>query len=172
MVEYSNKTDEALFAAIGRLTVSWAHLELGLDAMIDTIFYDLENPPKEKELPIALRRKLKYLRKAVKLIPMRPGDAEEYAALIDNIAKESDIRHDIIHGAIVEHTEGTGTARAIRIIRERGKFSQKEIHLTIQSVMEAVVRVNKLAPIPLNFAALVQKAIHEQETTQARHSEE
>ena len=34
---FSSPDDEEFFGAIGRLTISWAHLELGLDCMVEIL---------------------------------------------------------------------------------------------------------------------------------------
>jgi len=35
MATFTSKEDEEFFGAIGRLTISWVHLELGLDCMVE-----------------------------------------------------------------------------------------------------------------------------------------
>ena len=97
-------------AAIGRLTISWAHIEAGLDFAIDVIHCCLGGAHIEPLPRTALSRKLTYIRKWLKTAPSEPTFQTSIAALMDAIEAAANTRHDIIHGFIVEHAEGTGEA--------------------------------------------------------------
>ena len=50
MSEYTSPTDEAFFGAIGRLTISWAHLEFGLDCMVEIVHHHFGGEEVEAEM--------------------------------------------------------------------------------------------------------------------------
>jgi hypothetical protein len=158
MDPYTGPKDEALFSAIGRLTLSWGLLEAGLAAAIDSIFHLHGNPSREAEIPRALNRKIKFLRKA---IPKLAGDGDEtrrFLAFLDEVDKETIVRHDIIHGCVVRHEEGTGEALSIRLLHHKTGRVMKPVRLDAETIMQAAVRTNKLAGIALTLARLLSGA--------------
>jgi hypothetical protein len=162
MDTHQNEADEALFAAIGKLTVTWAHLEGGLDLMIQVIFHDLDNPPGEKEVPKALSRKIRYLKRAFKKLPVSEDDRTRYDQLFQDIQTESIVRHDIIHGFIFLHTEGTGQAKAVRFLQNKLHLDHKLVHLDTASIMEAAIRAKKLASFTMNWPRLIREPLEEE----------
>ncbi|MGJ0503280.1 MAG: hypothetical protein ACR65X_05925 [Methylocystis sp.] len=153
---FTSTEDEALFSAIGRLVISWAHLEAGLQATIEIVHFSLEGAHHEQILPRALNKKLAYLRRAITRIA---GDeiADPWLAFFDDVARESDQRHDIIHGFIIQHAEATGAAKAIRVIHERERTKLKPVELSTISILQAANRAQKLA----RRALLFPMAVHE-----------
>jgi hypothetical protein len=65
-VPFTSPEDRDFFAAIGRLVISWAELESGLEAMIDIVHEHMGGKEIDSERPRALNRKLSYLRKFVR----------------------------------------------------------------------------------------------------------
>ena len=61
---YTTPEDELLFSSIGRLTISWARLKVGLDALITIIHHRVGGKSVETEMPWMLKRKLKYIKSA------------------------------------------------------------------------------------------------------------
>ena len=110
MASYTSSADEGLFAAIGRLTISWAHLEFSLDCIVEIIHWGFGGKDIEPEIPRALQRKISYLRAAFKQIPLPPDAAQGYQNLFDQIEAAAQTRHDVIHGIIIEQVERSGEA--------------------------------------------------------------
>lgn len=121
MADYTSREDENFFGAIGRLTISWAHLEFGLDCIVEIIHHGFGGKMIEPEIPRALQRKITYLRAAFKNLPFElPQDAlQGYLNLFDQIQTAAQTRHDIIHGIIIEYAERSGEATMARVIRNR-----------------------------------------------------
>ncbi len=153
---FTSPEDEAFFSAIGRLVISWAHLEAGLQATIEIMHFSLGGAQHEQTLPRALNKKLAYLRRSVKRIAGNEI-AKPWIAFLDDIAHESDRRHDIIHGCIIEHAEATGTAKAIRVIHDRESTKLKPVELSTISILQAANRAQKLAGKALLFPAAVRE---------------
>jgi hypothetical protein len=59
---FTSEADEAFFGAIGRLTISWGHLELGLDCMVHILYHGFKGNTIEREIPRNLQRKITFLR--------------------------------------------------------------------------------------------------------------
>jgi hypothetical protein len=58
MADYTSREDEDFFAAIGRLVLSWGHVEAGLDMFIMVLHNVLEGRRVEPVIPWALQRKI------------------------------------------------------------------------------------------------------------------
>lgn len=162
---YTSDTDEAFFSAIGKLVVSWAHLEAGLQATIEIVHFSLKDVLHEQSLPRPLNKKIAYLRRSVKLL-LSETEATPWLKFFDDVARESDVRHDIIHGFIIEQAEGTGAANAVRAIYEKNGTRLKKIDLTTSTILQAAIRAQALASKALAFPAAVHDAVrHAQRTT-------
>jgi hypothetical protein len=153
---FTSPEDEAFFSAIGRLVISWAHLEAGLQATIEIMHFSLGGAQHEQTLPRALNKKLAYLRRSVKRIAGNEF-AEPWIAFFDDVAHESDQRHDIIHGCIIQHAEATGAAKAIRVIHERERTKLRHVGLSTISILQAANRAQKLAGRALLFPDAVRE---------------
>jgi len=59
---YTSQADEEFFGAIGRLVISWAHIETGIDFTVAVAYHDLGGNEFE-EKPWSLDGKIKFLKK-------------------------------------------------------------------------------------------------------------
>ncbi len=159
MSNYDSPQANEFFAALGRLTISWAHLELGLDSMIHVIHHGLGNRQYENETPRALSRKLKYLRKAFKRMPLPEETQAQLADWLDEIETASEARHDMIHGAVIEHSEETGDAQLIRLLHNKTGLKQKRVSVTTKSILEAAVKAQKLSGYALKYGVGIQDVL-------------
>src|SRR5947207_15346437 len=128
---YMNPADEEFFAAIGRLAISWSHIDTGLDFMIAVIYHNLGGHEIE-EKPWSLSRKLKFLRKCFSRFESLARLKEICYPLLDEIAAASDMRQKIIHGFIISHQEGTGEATMIQLLR--GGAPNEHIQFTVTAL--------------------------------------
>jgi len=146
--------DERLFAAVGRLTVTWAHLEFGLDSMIAVIHGLMDGRLYEKQLPKQLSEKLRYIRRAFDRLGIAEADRPRYDKLIDDIEVASTTRHDIIHGFPIHHANDTGEAKLVRLQIGKEKWIEphREIVITVDSVLEAALVAQSLALKTGNWA--------------------
>lgn len=158
---YTSREDEEFFGAIGRLTVSWAHLEMGLDCVIEILHHAFGGKEIERVIPWALKRKIRYLRAYIKRYPLPEEVMQNYNRLFDEILAASETRHNIIHGAIIEHAERSGEATFIRILRKKGHSSTKEIKIRTKDILMAAREAQKLSSKTLLWATETQKFVHE-----------
>jgi hypothetical protein len=125
MADYTSPEDQAFFAAIGRLAISWAEIELGLDCAIDIIHPVLGGQKITAAAPrTALSRKIEYIRTWAKTVP-EPTFRESALKLMTDIETSSETRHDLIHGIIIEQVEGSGEARMVRLVQSAKSVTKK-----------------------------------------------
>jgi hypothetical protein len=160
---YTTPADEALFAAIGRLTISWALLEAGLDYSIIMLHKELGGDKIEPEMPWALKRKLKYIRKCFNRIDGLTQDRETVAKLLDNIDTASEARHDIIHGVATSHPEGATQVGMVRLLRGAETITAKHYTFTTKEILRRAADANKLAGLTLALAQWLKALIWPEE---------
>jgi len=159
---YSSPEDEEFFGAIGRLTISWAHLELGLDVMVEVLYYGVRENKVDGAIPRALGRKIDFLRAAFKRLPLPDDAAAGYESLFDAIKTASERRHDIIHGVVVEQIEGSGEAKMVRLLPKKGgERRRKEFDVTTKYILESAIEAQRLASKTLCWADGILDLIHE-----------
>src|ERR1700730_15579688 len=93
---FTSEADEAFFGAIGRLTISWGRLELGLDCMVQILYYEFKGNTIERTIPTTLQRKITFLRSAWKRLLIGDG-SNGYLKFLDRVETAAETRHDIIH---------------------------------------------------------------------------
>lgn len=157
-IEKARTQDELLFSAVGRLTVSWAHLEFGLDSMILLIHNTMDNAKHEPRLPRALSRKIDYLRAAFPRLGIADKDLPRYEAFLDDVETQSVTRHDIVHGFPIFHPSDSGEAKLIRLTILKSGWEQKPITINTESVLEASNQAMKLATKALNWTKVMFEA--------------
>jgi hypothetical protein len=160
---FTSKEDEEFFGAIGRLTISWARIELGLDCAIDVVHQFLGGKNIISTAPkTSLYRKIEYLRKWGKTIP-EPTFRDALPALLAEIETAAETRHDLIHGVIVKMKEGTGEAEMARIIHShspsKAPFEKKYFKVTTLEILRTAVAADKLSTRSMNMGLGLQDLI-------------
>lgn len=159
MADFTSRADEEFFGAIGRLTISWAQIEAGLDFGIEIAHHAFGGKKIDPEPPkTALHRKLRYIRKWSKTIS-EPTFQRTIGQLMDDIEKAADRRHDLVHGFIIEHAEGSGEAEMIRIVHNEKPYGKKQYKVTTAEILRAAVAANKLASRTLHFGTGMQELV-------------
>jgi len=153
MSDYTSPSDEEHFAAIGRLTVAWALLEAGLDMSVGCIhLYAGGSQAIEPELPRALERKMRYLRKAFNQIGPLSRWKETFPTLAEQIKVASDFRHDIVHGFAISHPPGSIQVTLLRFLWEPQNYRIKPITVTAELLLREALKAQKLAGQTLSLA--------------------
>ena len=157
MATFTSKKDEEFFAAIGRLTISWAQIELGLDCAIDIIHRFLGGKQIDPEAPrTSLYRKLNYIRKWVKTAP-EPTFRNGVEKLMNDIEGAAETRHDLIHGIIIEQEEGSGEAKMVRVLHRAKQPPEKKYYeVTTIQILQAAVDAGKLGTRSLKMGTGLQ----------------
>ena len=145
MTTYTAPEDEELFAAIGRLVISWGHLEISLDCMVEIMYHGFDGAKIDREIPRALQRKLTFLRRAFKQLPIPEKSIQGYTTLFSDIEAAAQIRHDVIHGVVIEHIKRSGEATMARAIRNKQRVEKREYKVTTKTILNAAVNANHLS---------------------------
>jgi hypothetical protein len=159
-MSHASKEDEAFFAAIGRLAISWAHIELGFDCAIDVIHRFMGGEKIDPDAPrTSLFRKTRYLRKWAKTVP-EPTLRGAIPALMDAIEVAAETRHDLIHGVVIGHEEATGRADMVRLIHGATMRVEKKCYqVTTTQILRAAIEANTLATRSLTMGTGLQDFI-------------
>jgi hypothetical protein len=144
-----SKEDDDFFGALGRLTISWARIEFGLDCAIDVVHQFLGGKNITSTAPkISLYRKIEYLRKWGNTVP-EATFRDALPPLLTEIETASVTRHDLIHGVIIKMEGGTGEAEMARIIHHhksaRPPFEKKYYKFTTGEILRAAVAADRLS---------------------------
>jgi hypothetical protein len=142
---YTTPEDELLFSSIGRLTISWARLEVALDALITIIHHRVGGKSIETEMPWMLARKLKYIRKCfAKLGPLKLY-AQGVSELMEEIRLASEMRQNIIHGISLHHPEGATVLKMARLVRGGEHYTAHVFEVSSMEIIESAVAVIRLS---------------------------
>jgi len=158
---HTSKTDEEFFAAIGRLTISWGHLGIGLDGIVEILYYGFNGKTLVDEIPRSLRRKITFMRAALRRLPIGEEAINGFMMLLDKIETASQKRHDIIHGVVIEHTEGSGEATMVRATRGKNGVTKREFKVTTTTILRAANEAQKLSGTVLRWLTETHRVIDE-----------
>jgi hypothetical protein len=161
MGDYTSPQDERFFGAIGRLAISWAHLEFGLDCMVEILYRSFDGKSIEPEMPRALSKKISFLRAAFRRLPIGDEAINGYIGLLDSIQAAATTRHDLIHGVMVEQVEQSGEATMVRLLREKKGVVKKPITATTKSILEAAIEAQQLGGKVLHWVNVTLDLLHE-----------
>jgi hypothetical protein len=130
--------DLQFLASIGSLTLAWGQLEGAIDGFVGLLHWHVGGQQIERVMPWQLSRKIEYIKKCFRKIPVLQPSAQLACDIMDKIDEASEIRHDLIHGYVVEKMQGVGEAKLLRLLRpKKGEtFRQKPIHVTTAIVIE------------------------------------
>ena len=125
-------TDEmrGLCIAVGFVTLNWGVIERQLDTWSILIMKHYGGKEIRKDLPISLKQKTAFLRKAFRTIPALRPFMDDALDLIDRVSEVADKRHDFVHGEIERLTPETFEFTRIEYSEnhhhiKRKKFSAK-----------------------------------------------
>jgi len=159
MATFTSPEDEAFFGAIGRLTISYAYLELFVDSVVSVIHHSGGSTHIEREMPRSFKRKIAYLRKFTNKAPINELAREGYRVHLRALNHASEKRHDVIHGVVTEHAERSGKATFVRVMHERGKTHKREVELTTTDIMKIAREIDELADKTYYWATEFQRLV-------------
>ena len=111
-----------LSLSVGQLVLSWSVVEVSLDQWVAIIYQGVGGKQIEREMPRALSRKIKFLRRCFKSILALEPFAEEATNLLGRAKELSSIRHTVVHGYVSKYDPDTQTATFVKL------DAGKEIH--------------------------------------------
>lgn len=161
MGNYTSKADEEFFGAIGRLTISWGHLELGIDGIVEIFYYGFRGKEFEPQIPRTLSRKISFMRAVIKKLPIGEEAISGFMSFLDKVDAASKLRHEIIHGVVIEHAEGSGEAVLVKLTRNKHGVTKRHFKATTVSILQAANEAQKLGSKMLWWLTEMQKLIEE-----------
>jgi len=100
---------DALCKAVGFTVITWAHIEIVLDASIGIVFQSCGGDQINPELPRTLKGKLSFMRKSLRRLATLKPFQEQGLALMDRISNMKQQRHDVVHGVAASLATSDGT---------------------------------------------------------------
>lgn len=133
------------FTAIGLLTTNWAFLEAAIDSWISIIHLRFGGKSVEPARPYSLNRKLDYLARCARKIQFLAPKKAEIRDLVKQIRAASVMRHDMIHGFIVEQlNSATNQAKLVRFLRDDDMLKERNVHVTIPILLSEADHIASL----------------------------
>lgn len=152
-----------VYSAIGRMAISWAIIELSLDCLISMIHHNIGGKDVEPDLPWALQRKLKYIRKCFKKLDRLAPFKDDIDNLMADIAIASEDRHNIIHGVATKSPEGQTELQMIRLLRGGTHYVEHRFNVTLLGIMKNANKANALAGRVLLIGKTLEESLSDKE---------
>ena len=149
MAEPSGDAFQDMCTMIGLMVISWAWSENALALAIGIIDETVEEMRGHKELPVSLKKRLDYLRTALKDVPALEPIKEEGTALIKLFVELKERRHELIHGSTWQLDQGGFEAHLSTIKGRKHLIEQKRVE--IGDVVLFNIEVDKLGEAALSF---------------------
>lgn len=166
-IPYTTPADERMFSSIGRLVVAWSGAETAIDFLVLFLHHNVGGRTIEREMPWALSRKVRYLRKCFnKLTPLAPH-RDHALPLLDEVTALSEMRQDIIHGYVADHAEGSDQIKIVRILRGGEFYGYRPISVTAVTIMESAADAMDLGTRLLRFATTIGEKFPFDQTDQS-----
>ncbi|MCA8899234.1 MAG: hypothetical protein KDA39_10920 [Hyphomonas sp.] len=103
MAESKDAFFEQMYTRLGQLSYVWGQLDHALAVLVYSIFHQHGNPPGDGEIPVSLKRRLRYLRTSVRAFDIEPDIKETFLRVLNAVGSEAVIRNHLVHGAVCEY---------------------------------------------------------------------
>ena len=142
---------EPLCGAIGHMVHSWSYVEACLDYNVAIIFQAAGGRHLDDQIPQALGRKIKFLRRCFRQIDALKPFAEEALPYLDKANHLSELRHIVVHGYASKYDEHNQSFRFVRLNLIDGR--------TMHKAVESWIPVRKLLDEAIDCQELHRKLI-------------
>jgi nucleotidyltransferase/DNA polymerase involved in DNA repair len=129
---------EALYKAIGKLVVNWAHVDRALDFWISVIYHDVGGKNVENKLPHGFDRKKRFLRRCFRQIEALRPFSEDALSYIDAAEHYSNTRHFVVHGALsgYDATDHAFTFLNLRPNEDKSRHKLSALRITATELLD------------------------------------
>jgi hypothetical protein len=155
-----------LLTAVGRVTLTWAFLEIGLEGWV-TVGLDCHGGlelglvrPRE-----SFKRKMQTVRVCLKRLPGMQPYAEALTPLLDRASALSDARHSYIHGVVCDFPIASRESPIVFVGFDHRRDG--EVRETATSIKEMTALAHEIKDVALQILTLCQRALD----ARPRHSE-
>lgn len=91
-----------LSMAIGGIVLAWGSAEASLTMCVAMVFQLAEGHHHAEEIPIAMKRKLRFLRLCLRRISILEPFRNDGLALFERTGRLAEVRNDLVHGFLSE----------------------------------------------------------------------
>lgn len=153
MFPFHSDIERDYHAWVGLYITTWGGAEVMLDSLIHLLYAHFNAASVDAERPLALARKLRFLRKAAQKLDVLKPERKEIASLTDFLSTESDFRHDLVHGINVNFGNYDPHYAVMARPRDRNSLMGEQVQtvVTLDKLKERYDRVG--------FAGLCAAAI-------------
>jgi len=144
-------TAESLFKTIGFIVINWGHCEQSLELLVNTLFlqYGGNKLPKRKKMPRQLSEKLSFVKECSESLPSLSSFRTELDSLVSSFDAVTQMRHDLMHGALTDAPVVNGVYSFIRLETHPDIHEVKDFQYDLKafpSLAEALLRLGVDAP--------------------------
>lgn len=152
---------EPLCSAIGHMVLSWSQVEVCLDYSTAIIFQAAGGRHLDDQIPQALGRKIKFLRRCFRQIDTLLPFANEMLPYLDETKRLSETRHLIIHGVASKYDETSQRFRFVKLDLINGKtlHRAKESWIPVDKILNDAIDCQELAGAFISFVDRLLKAL-------------
>lgn len=154
----------ALYGVVGKIAVHWAILEFNLDCSSSLLFEFGGGNEFESQIPLSLKRKLKFLKKVLKKNQALADLTDAATGVYDLILDMSDLRHFVIHGYIASFDPKTKLVTFVKP-ENKGKeliFDEKEF--SIEKLEEEAEKVLLAGTFAIKISQKLMSLFDQNET--------
>jgi hypothetical protein len=89
---------------VGFIVVQWGHCEQSLELLTNVLFqyFGGKNLARSKRMPKQLAAKLDFVKACASTVPALAPFKDDLLAVVEEFAQLTQIRHDIVHGALTD----------------------------------------------------------------------
>ena len=147
----NNAEVETLYRQVGFIVVQWGHCEQSLELLVNVLYlqYDGKKLTGKKKIPKQLTEKLDFVKTCIQKVPSLEPFQSELESLVSNFEALTQIRHDIVHGALSDEPAINGVFTLIRLETHPDLHEVKEFQYDLAAfpALEArLVRLGGVAP--------------------------
>ena len=155
-----------LVDTIGLLAMAWAHFEASLDGCISCIHHNGGKAIIQPDLPVSLKTKLAYLRKAPRAVVEIASLADDMNALCDQTQKLKIIRHDYLHGITTVDRKSLDF-RTTRYVYDGPQLRLVQRTSTAKEAMDAVFELFRLDRLTIALMGKLGTTLQDKQTIEA-----
>jgi len=157
--ESSNPNRDGMAKAVGLVVLNWASAEQNLDMVVAWLWHELGGKKPGKKIPFFLKEKLKFIRASINSDASLRSLSAEAGPVLDDVARLSELRNDLVHGAPAfigeqeghyvfckfDLADGFHEVREVRMNVERYPEVTRELVALTRKTLELVKGVRDIA---------------------------
>ena len=123
---------------VGMISQQWALIEGSLDFSAFVVFHSFGGKSTASELPRALDRKVKWLRKSIATSPQTASFSEHSTDLLNAVSEAKQFRHDCVHGITLRDQGGKFPLPISILDRHPETFSERSRTISEDDMVAAL----------------------------------